>query len=204
MTASMQGREQLVLPEISRRLQNAIRIGTVMEVDYSKARVRVKTGDLESNWLPWVTGSTKGKRVWTPPKVGEQVLMLSPGGDSAQAVVMPGIFADNQAPNGNNGDVDRTTYDDGTVVEYDQATKTLKATLAAGGKADITAPGGVTITGNVQINGALLVTGNAESLGDFQAMGEIRTMKAGMPINLSTHNHPTAPSGPLSSPTPGS
>jgi phage baseplate assembly protein V len=165
-----------------------------MAVDYAKARIRVKSGDLESNWVPWVTGSTKGKREWNPPKEGEQVVLLSPGGDMTQAVVLPGIFADNQSANGDNGDVNRTTYDDGTVIEYDQSSKTLKATLAAGGKADITAPGGMKITGNVEIVGKLQVSDDILTESALKATGEVWTGLNGG-VHLSSHVHSGVTSG---------
>ncbi|MCW8199298.1 phage baseplate assembly protein V [Verminephrobacter aporrectodeae subsp. tuberculatae] len=82
--------------ELNRRIENILRAGTVAEVRHGKpARCRVKTGGLLSNWVPFVAGRSGGTaRMWWPPKVGEQCLLLSPGGDMLRAVAIPGIYSD--------------------------------------------------------------------------------------------------------------
>lgn len=57
-------------------------------LDLVKAKVRVKLGENLRGWLPWLT--TAGHlKTWNPPVVGEQVVVLSPGGDLEQSVVLP-------------------------------------------------------------------------------------------------------------------
>ena len=53
MTARTEGIDELALLDLERRTANAIRYGRIMAVDYANARVRVKSGDIESTWLPW-------------------------------------------------------------------------------------------------------------------------------------------------------
>ncbi len=43
------------LTEIMRLITNLIRIGVVTEVDRENWLCRVKTGDLETNWISWLT-----------------------------------------------------------------------------------------------------------------------------------------------------
>lgn len=43
------------LAEIMRLITNLIRTGTVTEVDQENWLCRVKTGDLEINWINWLT-----------------------------------------------------------------------------------------------------------------------------------------------------
>lgn len=43
------------LTEIMRLITNLIRIGVVTEVDRENWLCRVKTGDLETNWINWLT-----------------------------------------------------------------------------------------------------------------------------------------------------
>ena len=43
------------LTEIMRLITNLIRTGTVTEVDRVNWLCRVKTGDLETNWINWLT-----------------------------------------------------------------------------------------------------------------------------------------------------
>ena len=73
--------------EIVRRLENVVRLGTVAEVRYeTPARCRIKTGDLVTDWLPWTTARAGGDRSWWAPEVGEQVIVLSPGGNTGAGV----------------------------------------------------------------------------------------------------------------------
>lgn len=84
------------LADLARRLENLIRIGTIAEVDVADAaapRVRVQDGKLLTGWLPFGAWRAGTARVWSVPTVGEQVLMLSPSGDLASAVVLCGLYS---------------------------------------------------------------------------------------------------------------
>lgn len=135
MTARTEGIDELALPDLERRTANAIRYGRIMAVDYANARVRVKSGDIESTWLPWSTGRASGaKRRWDPPEVGEQVVMLSPGGDMRQAVVLTGVFQQSAGAPSASPTKDTTVYGDGAVIEYDRGSHTHLVDVPAGGK----------------------------------------------------------------------
>ena len=130
MTARGEGIHELALPDMARRLANVVRVGTIAVVDLGARRVRVKSGDILTAWLPWASGSANaGKRSWSPPEAGEQVTMISPGGDLGQAIVIPGIYQDAYDAPSSDASKDTTTYSDGTVIEYDRATHTLTADL---------------------------------------------------------------------------
>jgi hypothetical protein len=45
------------------KLANIVHIGLVKEIDYQKARVRVKVGELLTNWLLWITFQAGEKKV---------------------------------------------------------------------------------------------------------------------------------------------
>ncbi len=137
MTARQDGHEALALPDIERRLAAVVRDGTVMAVDHARRMVRVRSGEIETTWLPWTAGRAgAGKRRWDPPEVGEQVVMICAGGDLRQARVIPGVYQDAYDAPTSDGNKDHTTYGDGTVIEYDRATHTLLADL---GQTKITA-----------------------------------------------------------------
>jgi len=189
MTARTDGHEALALPDLERRVANGIRFGKVMAVDLANARVRIKSGEIETTWLPWSTGRAHpSKRRWDPPAVGEQVVVLSPCGDLSQGVAMVGVFQDTAAAPSASADKDSAVYGDGAVIEYDQASHTLLADLqgtkvhADRTKIELTV-GGVVLTisaSGVAITGGQ-VTHNGINLGD-------------------THTHigsPTAPPGPI-------
>ncbi len=130
MTARQDGHEALALPDIERRLAAVVRDGTVMAVDHARRMVRVRSGEIETTWLPWTAGRAgAGKRRWDPPEVGEQVVMISPGGDLRLARVLPGAYSDAHDAPSSDGNKDVTEYGDGTVLEYDRATHTLRADL---------------------------------------------------------------------------
>lgn len=130
MTARSEGIDELALPDLERRTANQIRFGTVLAVDHAKALVRIKSGDIETAWLPWSTGRASGaKRRWDPPEVGEQVVMLAPTGDLRQAVVLTGVYQESAAAPSASPDKDSTVYSDGTLIEYDRAAHALVADL---------------------------------------------------------------------------
>ena len=190
MTARTEGYDDLALPDLERRQANAIRYGTISAVDHANARCRVKSGEIETAWLPWMAGRASGaKRRWDPPEVGEQVAVISAGGDLAQGLVLPGVYQDTAAAPSDSPNVDRTVHSDGTVIEYDRAAHALTADLqgtklfADRAKIELSIGGVVlTISGSgVAITGGE-VTHNGINIGD-------------------THTHigsPTAPLGPRS------
>ena len=83
-----------------RRAQNAVSLGTIAAVRTgSPARCRVQVGDVLTDWVPWLTlraGDGKQASFFWPPEVGEQVVMLAPGGDMRQAVALTSVFSDSK------------------------------------------------------------------------------------------------------------
>lgn len=146
--------------ELARMLDNLIRPGRIVEVDYPAARARVAIEPLITGWLPFMAPRAGDDRAWHPPEVGEQVIVLSPSGDTEQGFILIGaIFQDAYPAPADRPTVDRRTYADGAVIEYDRAAHRLTAQLPAGGEVEIIAPGGVTI------NGDLVVTGDVRADG---------------------------------------
>ncbi|MDY7559741.1 phage baseplate assembly protein V [Pseudomonas sp. 10B1] len=113
---------------IARMLENLIRFGTIAEVQMVPPRVRVKTGDLLTGWLPWLALRAGADVDWDPPTVNEQVLLLSPSGQLANGVVVTGVYCNAIPANGDRGGLHRRTYRDGTVIEYDSNAHHLKRT----------------------------------------------------------------------------
>jgi phage baseplate assembly protein V len=147
--------------ELERTRANLLQVGVVAAADYANARLRVTLDGQASAWLPWTTLRAGGDRTWAAPEVGEQVLVACPDGDPAQGVILGSIYQADYAAPAAAATVQRTTYADGAVLEYDRATHKLKATLPTGGAADITAPGNVTVTApTVTVIGNLAVTGS--------------------------------------------
>lgn len=80
-----------LLSELDRRLKQMIRIGVVHAVDTAAAKVQVRIGQNTTDWRPWLAAAGTIK-TWNPPAVGEQVLVLSPGGDFEQSVIVPSLY----------------------------------------------------------------------------------------------------------------
>ncbi|SME96414.1 phage baseplate assembly protein V [Desulfovibrio gilichinskyi] len=116
-----------LLAELDRRLSNVVRIGTVAEADYSKARLRVSFGEAVSDWLPWVTFRAGGDHTWWAPEVDEQVLVLAPSGEISGGVVLGSIFSTSHPAPADRPTIHRTTYEDGAIIEYDRLKHILHA-----------------------------------------------------------------------------
>lgn len=115
------------IAELLRLIRNIIRTGVVTAVKVGRG-CRVQTGDLETDWLPVVTLRAGTARSSWMPSVGEQVVILSVGGELTTAVVMPGLFSDEYDEPIASLTANHVTYPDGAVIEYEPATGALKAT----------------------------------------------------------------------------
>lgn len=80
------------LAELERRLANVVRLGTVEALQLDPPAVKVRSGELLTGWRPWAVTRAGEGRSWWPPSVGEQVILLSPGGDTTQAVVLASLY----------------------------------------------------------------------------------------------------------------
>ncbi|ENR5391192.1 phage baseplate assembly protein V [Providencia rettgeri] len=113
--------------DILRLIRNLIRIGTVTDVNAKKG-CRVQIGNLETDWLNWVTLRAGSTRTMNAPSVGEQVLILALGGELTTAFVLTGIFSNEHSEPTDSLTADHRTYSDGAIIEYEPATGALIAT----------------------------------------------------------------------------
>lgn len=113
--------------EIRRLIKNLIRIGIVTDVNAKKG-CRVQIGNLETDWLNWVTLRAGSTRTMNAPSVGEQVLILALGGELTTAFVLTGIFSNDHSEPTDSLTADHRTYSDGAIIEYEPATGALIAT----------------------------------------------------------------------------
>ncbi|MGO1072704.1 phage baseplate assembly protein V [Lysobacter sp. CA199] len=183
--------------EIQRQLGNVVRFGTIFEVDCALARCRVRSGENESDFVPWVTTRAGETSDWSPPKPGEQVVLLCPTGDMLGAVALRGIYSDQRPPPANSATLHVVRYADGAQIEYDHGSHALKATLPQGGTAEITADGGITINGPLTVNGETKINGNTSVDGDIGVSGkaEAQADVIGGGISLKDHKHPGVMAG---------
>ncbi|MBM6607932.1 phage baseplate assembly protein V [Enterobacteriaceae bacterium RIT814] len=110
------------MTEIMRLITNLIRTGIVTEVDREGWQCRVKTGELETNWINWLTYRAGNSRTWWCPSPGEQVVLFSLGGNLETAFALPAIYSNEFPPPSDSESADVTQYGDGGWFEYDPAT----------------------------------------------------------------------------------
>lgn len=77
--------------ELSRMIANLIKQGVVAEVDAVQGLVRVRHGELLTDWLGYFVPAAGGVSVHRPPSVGENCIVLSPSGEPANGIVLCGI-----------------------------------------------------------------------------------------------------------------
>jgi phage baseplate assembly protein V len=163
--------------EATRRLENLARLGTVVAVRHSApARCRVKLGDNTTDWLPWLAARAAGSQGahWWPPVVGEQCLVIAPGGDLAQGVALPGAYSDHMPAPSDGAAVEHTQWSEHDWAQWRAGARTVHTqqaiTLEVGSACSITLePGGITL----RVGGATwaMTAGGITSSIDITAQG---------------------------------
>jgi phage baseplate assembly protein V len=154
-----------------------IRLGIIASIDLGAARCTVRCGDPEGGEtitppIRWIMPRCGDTRVWSPPTLGEQVVLFCPDGEIGAALALAGIIRDSFPPLGSTLE-ERIDFGDGAQLRYDPEAHHLEALLPDGATATITAPGGLTINGNVTLNGTLTASEDVIAAG----------------ISLKTHRH---------------
>ena len=173
------------LPALARMIENLIRFGTIAETQMKPPRVRVKTGELLTGWLPWIALRAGADTDWDPPTVDEQVILFSPSGQLANGIALTGIYSTAHPANGEREGLHRRTYRDGTVIEYDSAAHHLNAVLADGGTTNLVSTGGISIIGSITHQGDYTQTGNQTITGTVTVSEDV----VAADISLVKHTH---------------
>lgn len=131
------------------------RYASVVSVDLAAARCTVLLDDgVESPPLPWLAPRMGETRAWLPPSVGEQVLMICPGGEIGAGILVGGVPSDANPP-----PIDEPVvlirFKDGAAISYDPETSELLMQLPSGATTVLVSDGGVDIVGDVTLNGKL-------------------------------------------------
>lgn len=127
----------LTLAELNRLLMNVIRIGIVTEVDLAMTVARVQTGGIQTDWIRWGADRAGDAVTWWSPSVGEQVVILAPGGALENAVIAFSLYSDYALPPDNGKKTDVTRYPDGAKKSYDPATGLLSLLAMKAGLIDM-------------------------------------------------------------------
>ncbi len=113
--------------ELMRLLANILRVGVVAEVSPKTWRVRVKSGELLTDWLRWNTQRAGAFKVWIPPSIGEQVWLGCLGGNPETAVIIGSLYSDENPAPGSSLQEIVITAPDGARFRYDAAASALEA-----------------------------------------------------------------------------
>lgn len=135
--------------EAERRQAGLIRIADVTAVDPGAARVKVSFGgESESVWVPFMVQRAGDALVWSPPVVGEQVVVASPSGQTSQGVILGSVYGGGfGAPSADGGSFE--LHLGGSVIVVTDG----KISLSSNGSSVVLDSGGVTINGSrVDIN----------------------------------------------------
>ena len=195
--------------ELTRRLANIVRLGTIETVDTTYAFATVKIGNITTRPLPWMTLAAGQDRSWRAPSIGEQVVILSQSGDLNNGVILcGGIYTEtNPAPSDKEPEW-LLLFRDGARISYNAETSKLEVTgfqdveiqgtgnasVTIGGSASVTIGGSATIdvTGNTNITTpTLALDGDMTCTGQITAQGDV----IGEGVSLSTHVHGGVQSG---------
>ncbi|MFL9560684.1 phage baseplate assembly protein V [Acinetobacter baumannii] len=205
--------------DINRRLENLIRFGTIKTVNPSKPipLVTVDLDDIVTPEIRFFNARSGDDSTWDPPSLGEEVMVISPCGEiGPTSVVFYGLYNNEHPAPSDDLNQKIRVFADGCIIAYDISAHQLSAILPSGGKAIVTAHGGITvngdttINGNLQINGSTAMTGNntvggsqlvqgsSHSTGAFSTEADV---KAGS-ISLKEHKHPGDSGGTTGGPIP--
>ncbi|MCL8261759.1 phage baseplate assembly protein V [Acinetobacter baumannii] len=205
--------------DINRRLENLIRFGTIKTVNPSKPipLVSVDLDDIVTPEIRFFNARSGDDSTWDPPSLDEEVMVISPCGEiGPTSVVFYGLYNNEHPAPSDDLNKKIRVFADGCVIAYDISAHQLSAILPSGGKAIVTADGGITvngdttINGNLQVNGSTAMTGNntiggsqlvqgsSHSTGAFSTEADV---KAGS-ISLKEHKHPGDSGGTTGVPIP--
>ena len=153
--------------EVLRLIGNLFQVGTITQTKSAdgKALAKVKVLDRETEFFPVVSFSNTFKKKCEPIRVNEQAIVFCPFGEANSGFIIRGLFnVDCKEPGGANANKEVVTYEDGTTISYDTASKELLVDAAGMVKvicknAEVTADT-ITINSTSTHNGDVTINGN--------------------------------------------
>lgn len=168
------------LVELSRLVENLIRIGTIHSVDHVKRRCRVQSGALVTQWLAWIEQRAGETTTWNPPTVGEQAVVFSPSGEPGNGIVFYGVPSDVIDTPSHDPVMHIVKFPDGAVLSYDHDASRLTVTgiktfLVAASDSGVFDCPDVTFTGKVKIEDLLTYLNGLRGSGGASGNGNTIT-----------------------------
>ncbi|ETS31789.1 phage baseplate protein [Photorhabdus temperata] len=174
------------LTELLRLLRNLIRTGVVTEVDHARGMCRVATGNLKTDWRPWLTMRAGHSRTWWAPSVSEQVLLLSVGGELTTSFVLPAVYSDRFLAPSVSSEAVHIAFPDGAVMVYEPKFGAL--TVKGIKTANVQASYSITLEAtNITLKAHDKISMSANNKIGLTSQNEI-SMLANNKIGLTSHN----------------
>ena len=159
----------MILGEMQRQLSKCLTVGIVSEIKGHEVRVTI--GRNTTPFIPCSTLRAGGIKIYAMPSLGEQVIVLSPGGSYENAIVGHSLFCDAyEEPKEGGGDLLLEAH--GTTIKVSAEGVTITATKTR-------------IMGDVEVSGEVSVTGQIKAQGEIASTADV--VAAG--ISLKTHVH---------------
>lgn len=166
-----------------------IRVGIVSSVDLADGTCTVTLDDgdgAESQPIRWLHPRMGATKVWLPPYIGEQGLVLCPGGELGAAVFLGGLHS-GAFPAPSDEPTPLVRFSDGATMAYDPLSHELLLQLPSGATTVLVSDGGVDIVGDINLTGRLVasddVIADGKSLKTHKHSGvQAGTAQTGAPI----------------------
>ncbi len=172
--------------EFIRRQHEQIRLGEVSATDPEQHQLRVRSGGLDTAWLPYPADLGQNYRRWHPIRVGTPVVLASPGGDLSQAVIVGILHSPALPPPATDPNLDLIQFNDGTRISY-RSGPSPALTIQTDAPISLHTSSTLTLSAaHIQINGPITQTS-----GDITSDG----------IGLQAHHHTGAKAGLPTSPS---
>lgn len=188
--------------DLNRRIENLLRIGTIAEADFAAKQIRVQSGELLTNWLPWPCEIGRNFTRWRPLRVGTQVILGSVSGEPEQAVILGMLYSQSLTSPSDDENVDLIQFDDGSYVKHNASDNTThlhsigQLSLSSDAPITVTTPQPVSINGeNVNITSSSAVTIKGQQItlsGSVTIAGAVSQIGGDMTsggISVQKHTH---------------
>lgn len=194
----MEFEDKFEIADLRRRLSNLLRIGSISAVNYKEAVARVKIGDMETTWLPWLLRDGNDK-AWHGVDLDEQVLVLSPCGDLNQGLILPSVYKE---PISDDGNLLLWHFKDGSVFSFNRGSGDLNAQITGNAsiisQKSITAEAKlsaiikspkITLDGDVEITKSLTIAQNLTTSGNVNLSGNTPIARVGDAVEVDAYTH---------------
>ena len=153
-----------------------------MSIDRAAGTARVEFGDnFVSGDIPWLAPRAGKTRIWSPPSVGECVLVLAPEADATRAIIV-GSLSSSANPHPAQDGSTLAEFEDGATISYDPESHALMAYLPDDATVMVVARGGLHFTGDVTVDGDIHSTGTVT--GDADVVGAGKSLKGHLHKNV--------------------